>query len=561
MNLREFWVTGCGLCVFIAAGCTSMERRTGMESEQEIVLGAYEIHHGLESRKTLLDDDRNLVKLDGRVFEFGDERQGVIQTDVIDLGRTDGVLGRDSRVQEIALDIEAETPPGSSVTWDIRTGNHFFSFEDWSGWETIDGTRGRLADPAGRYIQARIVLQSESPEALPSVSALRFRPVSEPAQPQAESAVEVAEARIEKIVRSPIEFHYERPDQSTLAWFRKTNNLDAVVADADSDFDALVKLMDWTGACKNIRGENPHREKGFYAWNLDDGVFEMRDGKPHIHGHCMSYASVLISAAQSLGHVAARHWVIEGFRQATHEIAEIWVPSLGKWVYLDPSLTNYYYDEETGEPLGLLEIHRIVADNFVPEDKDMHWWSDRRSPETRARVREVGGKNPIGSRLGPSHYGAPMDPDYNWGWLHGYLAVGFAQMTPRNDFHSHPDKTPRRFGQAPGYEGHPFWVDEKTPPTAGGHNWFTRQRDFNWTVEQASVRLILGDKNTVRVELGNSMPHFQTYRLVVNGDELEQTGSVYEWTLEAGPNKLEVKPVDAFGKVGQGSAVVLHRRS
>ena len=82
-----------------------------------------------------------------------------------------------------------------------------------------------------------------------------------------------------------------------------------------------------------------------------------------------------------------------------------------------------------------------------------------------------------------------MPDNYDWGWSHGYLAAGFVQMTPRNDFHSKPDKVSKRFEHGPGYDGYPFWVDAKTPPGRGINNWYTRLRDFYWTMDQASFKL------------------------------------------------------------------------
>jgi hypothetical protein len=285
------------------------------------------------------------------------------------------------------------------------------------------------------------------------------------------------------------------------------------------------------------------------------------DGKrvkqPTIFGHCGSYAEVFIAAATAMGYVGSRHYCMEGFRESNHEITEMWVPSLGRWVYFDPSLTNYYYDKEAKVPMSLVEMHRLVADKFVPEGKDMNWWVLRRSDETLSRVKSVGGKAHIGSRLGPWNYGAPMPADYDWGWYHGYLTAGFIQMTPRNDQHSHPEKASRRFGSGPGYDGFPFWVDDKTPPRKDVRDWHTRMRDFYWTLDQAGVRLVRTGEAEMAVELGNSMPFFKRYAVTVDGKEVADAGNPFEWSLKAGENRLEVVPVDDFGKTGLASMVLL----
>ena len=130
-------------------------------------------------------------------------------------------------------------------------------------------------------------------------------------------------------------------------------------------------------------------------------------------------------------------------------------------------------------------------------------------------------------------------------------------MTPRNDFHSHPEAIPRQFEHYPGYAGYPNWVDNKTPPTRGAHHWYTRSRDFYWTLDQAAVKLVQREEGILRVELGHSMPFFAHYRLEVDGAQVKGPRSPFTWVLKAGRNTLEVWPVDQFGKRGLGSSVTV----
>ena len=47
------------------------------------------------------------------------------------------------------------------------------------------------------------------------------------------------------------------------------------------------------------------------------------------------------------------------------EWCEVWNDEFGKWVYMDASTVNHYIaDEETGEPLSLLELHEKYLDLF-----------------------------------------------------------------------------------------------------------------------------------------------------------------------------------------------------
>ncbi len=548
-------------CMGIMVGCAAARDSAAAAAEPTgtITLTAKDLYAGFDARKVTLDEKAGRLALDWRVFEFGKERQGVVCTDPIDLGQRDGIIGGDAAVTGAEIEVMADVPAGASVTVETRAGANMLDTAGWSDWKKLNGLKGDLGKLSGRYVQVRIVLAGTK-DALPALTGLVLQSSVVPAPRAAWPPLAVVKADIQKIVRSPIQFHYERPDQKDLAAFRKAAKLDEVVAGAKDDFEKLVKLMDWVASCRNLRGTKHEVKDGRYAWHINYN-FGLEDGKPTVYGHCMSYCSVMVDAAIALGYVGARHMAMVGFREASHEVCDIWVPSLGKWVYFDPSLSQYYFDLGTKAPLNIIEMHDIVAANFVPEGKDMHWWIQRSNREAQEQVRKVGGQKPIGSRLGPSKYGEPMPSDYNWGWSHGYLCAGFIQMTARNDFHTNPDKASKRLGSYPGYDDQPFWVDAKTPPTKGGHNWYTRKRDFYWTLGQASVNLVRSGADEVRVELGNSMPFFKEYRITVGGGKegaKTATGKdVYDWKLSPGVNTLEVAPVDEFGKAGLGSTVVL----
>jgi hypothetical protein len=189
----------------------------------------------------------------------------------------------------------------------------------------------------------------------------------------------------------------------------------------------------------------------------------------------------------------------------------------------------------------------------------MRWFMQRDNAELKARVRRLGGKSAVAARLGPWSYGAAMGRDYDWGFYHGYLAYGFVQMTPRNDFHSHPEALTKNLGSYPGYAGYPFWVDGVTPPRKGVANWMTRMRDFYWTLDQASLRLETDPSGpgTLRVEFGNSMPFFARYRVTVDGADAARPANPWRWTLKPGVNRLSVAPVDELGQEGTASSVAV----
>jgi hypothetical protein len=525
-----------------------------------VELGPEDLMAGFEARKVLLKEGR--VVLDARVFSYGHEREGVLTTDPIDLGPSDGVLALPAEIGKIDIRVDADAPEGTSLRIEARTGDALFDQSDWSKWQVLKAPKDAVRRPAGRFVQIRATLGSSGKEALPSITGITIAP--EIARAGRTVGVKVVEAAVQKIVRSPVDFKYERPDQKDIVAFRKAAGLDEVVEGAADDFEKLVRLMDWAGSCHNDRTQKKHIHNGRYTWDINR-IFEVVEAevegkkvrRPTVYGHCMSYAELMCTAAVSMGYVSARHNAVGGFREATHEVCDIWVPSLGKWVYFDPSLTSYYYDLETKVPMSILETHDVICDRFIPEGKDMSWFLQRRSKETRQMVKKVGGKKVIGCRLGPWRYGKPMPRDYDWGWSHSYLANGFVTMTPRNDFQSHPDAIPKHFGWMIPAEGHPYWSDEKTPVRRRVTDWYTRKRDFYWTLDQASLRLeATAEDGVLRVELGNSMPFFREYRLQVDGKGVA-AANPYIWKLKPGANRLHVAPVDEFDKVGLASSVAL----
>ncbi len=526
-------------------------------SSTTLVFSARQLYDGFEARKVVWDKSGQSLHLDPRVLTAGKKREGRLTTDPIDLGPVDGIIGLPVEVKGVEIETVGEGLSNPAFVLEARSGANKVDQTGWSSWKELPGKKAELTSLTGRYLQVRMTLRGTAPHEGPIVKELIIRPRITPVPCPEWKPLRVVEADIQTIVRSPIVFQYERPDQPALVRFRREARLDDVVAGANDDFEKLVRLTDWVGSCQNVRGTKRETSPGWYAWDIEK-VFSVENGTNRIYGHCMSYCEVLVSAATALGYVGARHWAIQGFRSMGHEVAEVWIPCLRRWVYLDPSLCHYYYDKETRVPLNLIEIHRIVVSTFVPEGKDVSWFCKRQNDQAKAIVKKIGGKTPIGCRVGPWHYGTPMPANYDWGWSHGYLAAGFVQMTPRNDFHSNPQNVSKRFGSYPGYDGYPNWVDEKTPPPRSAGNWYTRMRDFYWTLDQATVNLIrLPDGQAVEVQFGHSMPFFKHYQLTVDGQTVLPVPNPYRWQLKPGRNCLSVAPVDEFGKVGLASRITL----
>ena len=117
----------------------------------------------------------------------------------------------------------------------------------------------------------------------------------------------------------------------------------------------------------------------------------------------MRASEVMLTAASALGW-QGRHWAIHGVRDTSHEVPEIWINELGKWVFFDPSLDTYYADQQSGEPLSLIEMHRIYLKTaFEPgevQQRGRHF--------NEERIGKLRGKHPIACMTGNYTYGEHM---------------------------------------------------------------------------------------------------------------------------------------------------------
>jgi hypothetical protein len=528
LRLRISGVVLCALSVALAS-CSQ-------GSDEQRVLSAADLYAGLEASRVLFQGDA--LVLDTR--HWTEQSRGRIVTGVIDLGDGQAV---DEEATASGLQVEVDADPG--VAAQIRTGETYFQAPGtWTDWGRASG----VLQPRGRYAQVSLEVTRSDGNSAPAVRGvtLSYRLRRSPKQ----GTVALVSDQVQRIVRSPIEFGYERPDQPDVAWLRKTFRLDDVIVGKKTEFEQLRALMHWTATRPNKRPGPWDRKKEPYPWSVRRVMTDENSGT--IYGHCMSYCEVMITAAAAFGW-QGRHWAIHGIRDTSHEVPEIWVNDLGKWVFFDPSLDTYYADQKTGEPLDLLEMHDLYLKTVL---KPGEVQKEGRTVN-EDRLRKLRGKHPIRCVTGDYAYGKPAK--WDWQWDHGYMTAGWMQLTPRNDWHSRPEPAFRYFGWGPeGYDGFPLYIDAQTPlPAERDSTWYTRKRDFWWTVNQASFRLVRTGAGTLGVECGNSQPFFRAYLARFGDGDWKTVEERFTWTLQPGENRLEVVPEDEFGKRGMGSVVVV----
>ncbi|MBN2290252.1 MAG: transglutaminase domain-containing protein [Candidatus Glassbacteria bacterium] len=535
--------------VLLGLACTESRE----PAVKRLEMDAEALYQGYRAEKVRLDKQAGAVVLDSK--KTGDQPAGRLETDVLDpFDPANRLVGPGILPSKVEISCTARVPQGTRVELSASFGNRYFSEEGWSEWLPLEGLSHSFSRPPGRYVRVRLVLSSGDPEVSPQVESLRLTAAYPFADRPEHGSLELALYDNQDIVLSPVTFEYERPDQPVIRDFVLRNGLAGVVAACETELDTLSAVNHWVARVRNTRhGNFANRD---YPWDLGLIVSCDEAGKPSIEGHCMSYSIALISALTGLG-FHARHWADQGFRFADHEVVEVWSDSFRKWIYLDPSLDHYYTGKDTGEPLSLLELHRVFVDTFFRDGETIRLPMDTQ----RERVKEIGGRNvPLVYVSGGYAYGKP-NPDYDWGWYHGYLAAGFLRLTTRNNFHSRPEPRFPYFGQGvQDFDRFLSWSDEKTPVAEKITRYSDRQRDFYWTLNQAGIKASLGQGNRLELEFGHSQPFFKRFLVSVDSAGLSGSGDGFGWDLHPGENKLTVLPESEWGRRGIPSRleVVLH---
>lgn len=141
---------------------------------------------------------------------------------------------------------------------------------------------------------------------------------------------------------------YERSATPRLAELRAREALDAVIAGAPTEFEAILRLRDWVAA------QFPHTlPEPYPLWDAMVVLDEIRAGRTG--GFCAQFSQVLLQSLAAFG-VPARYVEI-GTRDnpINHFPIEVWSNDFDKWVLIDADFILHY--ERNGVPLSAAEVH------------------------------------------------------------------------------------------------------------------------------------------------------------------------------------------------------------
>ncbi len=467
-----------------------------------------------------------------------------------------------TEVEQLSFIFRGSVPDGAGLTWQIRTGVSMdpYQAQDWSEWITVASGANATVEPRGRvpmpsspwdpdrtvtlpkvrYIQWRAVLTSTDPLKTPVVESVAVnREITR--RMEIPANIFVRDYRNPEIRYSSTGFDYQSPDDPRNREVVERDDLDDIVKNSASEFDAIVKMLDY--ASRRWVYGSPSLE--YPKWNTVDiaeRAHSLGDG-----GMCIQHAAYLAHILTAVG-FQARHLNIQ-----YHEVVEVWSNDFDKWIYLDPTqaVDLYMYDAVTGEPLNLREMHEQYYRMYgvkTPVDwmKTPDTWRTAK-PDPKALPSGFSTTDP---RVELSHVG----------WVGYYELLDFIRMMPRNDFSSRAIPEPLQQGtiQWP-WDGYINWYDELAPPKLQYSRHTDRVADF-WPdlnrVRFEAVPEIIGDM--VFITMTTFTPGFKTFQVRVDGGEWKDSDTRFNWRLHSGKNRLEMRAVSGFGVAGHPSHIELN---
>ncbi len=467
-----------------------------------------------------------------------------------------------TEVEKASLTFKGTALAGTKLVWQIRAGLSMdpYRAQDWSDWTTVSTApsatielKGRIAMPPShwdpersatlpkiRYMQWRAVLSTADPLASPSVESVTMdRSITRRMEVPANFGI--TSWHNPEILYSSTGFTYQSPDEPMNKAVIDRDDLDKLAAGAGSEFDIIVRFLDYSSRRWIWSGPSIEYPK----WNtidIQERAHSLGDG-----GMCIQFAAYLAHMLTVMG-FHARHVNIQ-----YHEVVEVWSNDFDKWIYLDPTqgVDFYMYDKGTKVPLSLYDMHRQYYELYgvtTPID----WMAP---PDSRRKpVKPVKDFPSAWSSSDPRVELAHVDFSGYW-----YL-LEFLRMMPRNDFSTTTIPEPLQQGtmQWP-WDGYINWYDELSPPKLQ-YSWYTdRVCDFWPTLNRVrweAVPEINGDM--VYLTMTTFTPGFKTYQVKVDLGAWADSDDRFVWRLHSGKNRVEMRAVSDFGVAGPPSHIELN---
>jgi len=439
-------------------------------------------------------------------------------------------------LRSVKLDAEAETPEGTAVELELRSGPcPVYDAAQWSPWR-----QAAAAPPPGhRYVQWQATLRSSNPCATPTLRGVTTKAEVAVERPPWAARARIVTAENPEIRYTSMPFVYEEFRHPKLAELRAKYKLDDVVAPGKTEFEKLLLLRNWVSAQWKYRPATD----GYPAWDADEILSQKK-------GFCVQYAIVYMQCCLSLGYNARFVFGYHpGVMDTGHEVAEVWSNQFNRWIMMDPNGNLHHGDTATDEPLGMLEIHdRMVAAYYG--DKLMLWANRPTS------VRGV----PTLTTCRKMQTEADYDDPTTWkkpAWPR-YAKWGILRMMPRNNFYAQERPLPKTQGFHWDWSDYWVWEDARTPASyAYRYRHITgRRADWDWTLNQVRFDATCRDEaGAVAVQMGTVTPGFETFLANIDDQGWTPSAATVVWRLHEGRNRLQMRVRNVLGVEGPVSCM------
>jgi len=419
---------------------------------------------------------------------------------------------------------------GTRVELSLRSGETpVYDAGRWSEWQPCSRSgvvRGRIA----RFVQWRAVLMASRPTTSPALEAVTVEAEVEPLTREWAAALTLIDSHNEEIRHTSFPFEYERFDEPQLVALREQFRLDEVVAGAKTELEKMIALRHWVSAQWKYDPPLPK----YPAWDAHE-ILQLR------RGICVQYAIVYLQCALALGMQTRFVFgyfpsiALKGEGVSGHEVNEYWSNDLGKWVMMDAHQDECYLNRATGRPVNLLELHEDQLDAYFPDGIAPRGASlDELRPSTGLLLWKGDEATPRSE---------PPRLDIKWGYLH---------WMPRNNYYRRRFPEPLYHGLGWSWTGYWLWQDARTPRQWRFGSYTRRRSDIEWTLNQVRWAAAPGEAGTIRVTLGTVTPDFDTF-LVDAGGGWQAWGDTFDWRLQPGQNRMEVRVRNRAGVLGRVS--------
>ena len=172
--------------------------------------------------------------------------QGTFVSSPIDLatGGDPKGIGKLLEIEACEVGWEVDVPEGSQVEIEARLGDYPVpGAAAWSSFESVSNFSRTWCDRAGRYLQFRIVMHARNPLVTPVFKGISVEAKCREHKHRSNRRYYLHRFRNGRVIRPSLPYVHE--DFARLNELRHRFELDAVISDAATEFEAQLKLMHW----------------------------------------------------------------------------------------------------------------------------------------------------------------------------------------------------------------------------------------------------------------------------------------------------------------------------